>query len=147
MFQGWWAATVATYCPSRPGELPKSKSTQPRPRSAKRCVTLYSPCPSLLLGRQFLDVANTICVAHGSRAAFKKPLLSNLSVYVCVSGQFHLFWLPPSFSGYLPPLLRRRQPRLLRKRPRHLDSRDPPPLSQDAGHPRRDQGQSVSPSA
>ena len=21
---GWWAATVATYCPSRPGELPKS---------------------------------------------------------------------------------------------------------------------------
>ena len=21
---GWWAAIVATYCPSRPGELPKS---------------------------------------------------------------------------------------------------------------------------
>ena len=20
---GWWAATVATYCPSRPGDLPK----------------------------------------------------------------------------------------------------------------------------
>ena len=34
---GWLAATVATYCPS--GELPKSKSTQPR--FASRCVTLY----------------------------------------------------------------------------------------------------------
>ena len=31
------SATVAIYCPSRPGELPKSKSTQPR--SARR-VTL-----------------------------------------------------------------------------------------------------------
>ena len=36
---GWWAATVATYCPSKPGELPKSKSTQPR--FASRWVTLY----------------------------------------------------------------------------------------------------------
>ena len=27
---GWWAATVATYCPSRMVEHPKSKSTQPR---------------------------------------------------------------------------------------------------------------------
>ena len=27
---GWWAATVATYCPSRMVEPPKSKSTQPR---------------------------------------------------------------------------------------------------------------------
>ena len=26
---GWWAATVATYCPSRMVEHPKSKSTQP----------------------------------------------------------------------------------------------------------------------
>ena len=26
---GWWAAAVATYCPSRPGEHSKSKSTQP----------------------------------------------------------------------------------------------------------------------
>ena len=26
---GWWAATVAAYCPSRMMELPKSKSTQP----------------------------------------------------------------------------------------------------------------------
>ena len=26
---GWWAATVATYCPSRMMEHPKSKSTQP----------------------------------------------------------------------------------------------------------------------
>ena len=25
----WWAATVATYCPSRPGELPKSLSSKP----------------------------------------------------------------------------------------------------------------------
>ena len=28
---GWWAATVATYCPSRPGELPKFLSTKPHP--------------------------------------------------------------------------------------------------------------------
>ena len=27
---GWWAATVATYCPSRMVEHPKSKSTKPR---------------------------------------------------------------------------------------------------------------------
>ena len=27
---GWWAATVATYCPGRVVENPKSKSTQPR---------------------------------------------------------------------------------------------------------------------
>ena len=27
---GWWAATVATYCPSRMVEHPKSKSIQPR---------------------------------------------------------------------------------------------------------------------
>ena len=26
---GWWAATVATCCPSRPGELPKFLSTEP----------------------------------------------------------------------------------------------------------------------
>ena len=26
---GWWAATVATYCPSRPGELPKLLSSKP----------------------------------------------------------------------------------------------------------------------
>ena len=26
---GWWAATVATYCPSRPGELPKFLLTKP----------------------------------------------------------------------------------------------------------------------
>ena len=26
---GWWAATVATYCPSRPGELPKCLSSKP----------------------------------------------------------------------------------------------------------------------
>ena len=38
MFQGWWTATVATYCLSRPGELPKSKSTQLR--STWRCVAL-----------------------------------------------------------------------------------------------------------
>ena len=29
---GWWAATVATYCPSRVVEHPKSKSTKPSPR-------------------------------------------------------------------------------------------------------------------
>ena len=26
---GWWAASVAIYCPSRPGELPKSSSSKP----------------------------------------------------------------------------------------------------------------------
>ena len=28
---GWWAATVATYCPSRMVEHPKSKSTETSP--------------------------------------------------------------------------------------------------------------------
>ena len=27
---GWWATTIATYCPSKMMELPKSKSTKPR---------------------------------------------------------------------------------------------------------------------
>ena len=36
---GWWAATVASYCPSRMVEHPKSKSTQPR--SETTSVTLY----------------------------------------------------------------------------------------------------------
>ena len=36
---GWWAATVATYCPSRVVEHPKSKSTQPRYSTTR--VTLY----------------------------------------------------------------------------------------------------------
>ena len=36
---GWWAATVATYCPSRMVELPKSKETQPRYSTTR--VTLY----------------------------------------------------------------------------------------------------------
>ena len=27
---GWWAAIIASYCPSRVVEHPKSKSTQPR---------------------------------------------------------------------------------------------------------------------
>ena len=34
-FPSWWAATVATYCPSKPGELPKFSSSEPhdsRPR-------------------------------------------------------------------------------------------------------------------
>ena len=35
---GWWAATVATYCPSRMVEHPKSKETQPRYYTAR--VTL-----------------------------------------------------------------------------------------------------------
>ena len=37
---GWWAATVATYCPSRMVEHPKSKSTQPRYSTTR--VTLYA---------------------------------------------------------------------------------------------------------
>ena len=36
---GWWAATVATYCPNRMVEHPKSKSSQPR--FSTRCDTLY----------------------------------------------------------------------------------------------------------
>ena len=37
---GWWAATVATYCPSRLGELPKFLSTEPR--CTTTCLTLYN---------------------------------------------------------------------------------------------------------
>ena len=41
---GWWAATVATYCPSRMVEHPKSKSTQPsnQPPSPP-CTSLFPP--------------------------------------------------------------------------------------------------------
>ena len=44
---GWWAATVAIFCPSRPGELPKSKSTQQR--FASRCSSLIG-----ILARNYL---------------------------------------------------------------------------------------------
>ena len=37
----WWAATAATYCPSRMVEHPKSKSTQPRYPGTR--WTLYMP--------------------------------------------------------------------------------------------------------
>ena len=46
---GWWAATVATYCPSRVVEHPKSKST--KPRYATRCVTLYMLLIHYTVGR------------------------------------------------------------------------------------------------
>ena len=37
---GWWADIVATYCPSRMVELPKSKSTQQSPSpDAPDCIT------------------------------------------------------------------------------------------------------------
>ena len=38
---GWRATTVATYCPSRPGELPKSSSLKPCDRvDEKRCIRM-----------------------------------------------------------------------------------------------------------
>ena len=45
---GWWAATVATYCPNRMVEHPKSKSTQPRYSTTR--VTLYCHVSSLTFG-------------------------------------------------------------------------------------------------
>ena len=38
-FPSWWAATVATYCPNRHGELPKFLSSKPCDRvDEKRCI-------------------------------------------------------------------------------------------------------------
>ena len=51
---GWWAATVATYCPSRPGELLKSSSSKPSERFAAplcRSVAAYDEIPDF--GRIF----------------------------------------------------------------------------------------------
>ena len=50
---GWWAATVAAYCPSRPVELPKSKSTKPSLRghgTPCSCRGIFS-CQSQLFRR------------------------------------------------------------------------------------------------
>ena len=41
---GWWATSLATYCPGRMVEDPKSKSTQPRYSTTR--VTLYYYCYS-----------------------------------------------------------------------------------------------------
>ena len=41
---GWWAATVATYCPSRMVEHPKSKSTKPCARPPGSRCTCTSKC-------------------------------------------------------------------------------------------------------
>ena len=58
------AATVATYCPSRMVEHPKSKSTQPR--FATRCVTLYlNLIPSWL----FSIYSESECVRQEIRTA------------------------------------------------------------------------------
>ena len=40
---GWWAAAVATYCPSRRGELPKFVSLKPCERRDKVISTLLDP--------------------------------------------------------------------------------------------------------
>ena len=46
---GWWAATVATYCPSRPGELPKFISSKPCEwRAAQQCTSSWRPTSVLL---------------------------------------------------------------------------------------------------
>ena len=46
---GWWAASVATYCPSRMVEHPKSNSTQPsRSPDAPDC-TCNAQCPIHIL--------------------------------------------------------------------------------------------------
>ena len=38
---GWWAASLATYCPSRPGELPKLLSSKPCEwQDAQQCRTV-----------------------------------------------------------------------------------------------------------
>ena len=40
---GWWAATVATYCPSRPEELPTFLSSKPCEwRDAQQCMWLWT---------------------------------------------------------------------------------------------------------
>jgi len=49
---GWWAATVATYCPSRVVEHSKSKSTKPSPRAHGTPCTVHGRCLVWLVGGQ-----------------------------------------------------------------------------------------------
>ena len=53
---GWFAATVATYCPNRSVEHPKSKSTQPRYPGRRR--TLYNPLcsPQCHFDQRYQDI-------------------------------------------------------------------------------------------
>ena len=64
----WWAATVATYCPSRMVEHSKSKSTQPTDKPPA------PPCMALMMFVQMLFVImERVCVK-------KKDLLLTLPV-------------------------------------------------------------------
>ena len=56
---GWWAASVASYCPNRRVEHPNSQSTQPR--SETTSVTLYSGISTLHNFGQHFDVRNGPC--------------------------------------------------------------------------------------
>ena len=95
MFQGWWAATVATYCPSRPGELPKSKSTQPR--STRRCVTLYvvSPCISISFYKSTKLINQSLHFLKGDFVT-----VSSLKIPYAT----RVIWLSSRIDGCMPPL-------------------------------------------
>ena len=74
-FPGWWAATVATYCPSRLGEHPKSKSTQPRYLERRRTLFRVS---NLLAHLEWVDLdfeCSTVCpILPGLMVIWQKGL-------------------------------------------------------------------------
>ena len=75
---GWWAASVATYCPSRMVEHSKSKSTQPTDKPPA------PPCMALMMFVQMLFVImERVCVK-------KKDLLLTLPVWLGLSASFYL---------------------------------------------------------
>ena len=70
-FPGWWAATVATYCPSRVVEHPKSKSTKPRghetPTIPLRHVYSLSRTFSFMKQMPLFFTSTILCVCDASR--------------------------------------------------------------------------------
>ena len=57
---GWWAATVATYCPSRIVEHIKSKSTQPRYSITRVTLYLVNDLWSMILSPYEIKVSKII---------------------------------------------------------------------------------------
>ena len=84
---GWWAATAATYCPSRVVEHPKSKSTQPR--FARRWVTLYNTSFFLLMYMYDISPSKIKMRTSGNMysTAFQPSLKSR--GYLLQTGKWH----------------------------------------------------------
>ena len=83
---GWWAATVATYCPSRMVEHSKSKSTQPSCQTTS--PTLYVAVRPREQGAAMIIQCLTHVLSAGRRYFGRKSAFRPKG---CISAESHVF--------------------------------------------------------